>query len=69
MDCMPDSESDMQPGDQVTRLLSAWTGGDSHALDELIPLVYSELHRIAKRTWGAQKSDHTLQPTVLIHEA
>jgi RNA polymerase sigma factor (TIGR02999 family) len=58
-----------QPDDQVTRLLSAWTGGDQQALDELIPLVYGELHRIAKRTWGAQESGHTLQPTVLIHEA
>lgn len=59
----------MQPEDQVTRLLSAWTGGDRQALDELMPLVYGELRRIAKRTWGAQKSDHTLQPTALIHEA
>lgn len=59
----------MDTGDQVTRLLSAWTAGDTHALDELIPLVYGELHRIARRTWGAQKSNHTLQPTVLIHEA
>lgn len=66
---MPDSARGEQTGDQVTRLLSAWTGGDRQALDELMPLVYSELHRIAKRTWGAQKSDHTLQPTVLIHEA
>jgi RNA polymerase sigma factor (TIGR02999 family) len=66
---MPEPVMGMQPEDQVTRLLSAWTGGDRQALDELIPLVYGELHRIAKRAWGAQKSDHTLQPTVLIHEA
>src|SRR5512145_3029706 len=59
----------MERGDQVTRLLSAWTDGDAHALEELMPLVYGELHRIARRTWGAQRSDHTLQPTVLIHEA
>ncbi|HEY3444341.1 MAG TPA: sigma-70 family RNA polymerase sigma factor [Paludibaculum sp.] len=69
MDSMPDSERGLQPGDQVTRLLSAWTGGDRQALDDLIPLVYGELHEIAKRAWGVQKSDHTLQPTVLIHEA
>jgi RNA polymerase sigma factor (TIGR02999 family) len=59
----------MGEADQVTRLLSAWRDGDRGALDELMPLVYGELHRIAKRAWGAQRSDHTLQPTVLIHEA
>lgn len=53
----------------VTRLLSAWTGGDQQALDDLMPLVYRELHRIARRCWGAQAADHTLQPTALIHEA
>lgn len=59
----------MSPSDNVTRLLSAWTEGDQQALDELMPLVYGELHRIARRYWGGQRPDHTLQPTVLIHEA
>jgi RNA polymerase sigma factor (TIGR02999 family) len=59
----------MSPSDNVTKLLSAWTEGDQQALDELMPLVYGELHRIAKRCWGGQRPDHTLQPTVLIHEA
>ena len=53
----------------VTRLLSAWSAGDPSALDALVPLVYSELHRIARRHWGGQPQGHTLQPTVLIHEA
>jgi RNA polymerase sigma-70 factor (ECF subfamily) len=53
----------------VTRLLTAWTEGDPQALDELMPLVYAELHRIARRQWSAQPQGHTLQPTALIHEA
>lgn len=57
------------PADNVTRLLSAWTGGDQQALDELMPLVYAELHRIARRCWSGQQPGQTLQPTVLIHEA
>ena len=53
----------------VTRLLSAWGDGDKQALDLLIPIVYSELHRIANRYLKQERSDHTLQPTGLIHEA
>ena|ERR1035438_3662141 len=58
----------MPPGD-ITRLLSAWTEGDARALEDLIPLVYHELHRIARRHWSGQPEGHTLQPTALIHEA
>ena len=53
----------------VTRLLGAWSEGDKAALDSLIPIVYSELHRIANRYLRQERSDHTLQPTGLIHEA
>lgn len=49
--------------------LSTWNTGDPHALDHLMPLVYGELRRIARRCWSGQQSGHTLQPTVLIHEA
>jgi RNA polymerase sigma-70 factor, ECF subfamily len=49
--------------------LSDWSGGNQEALDELMPLVYNELHRIARRAWTGQNPGHTLQPTVLIHEA
>ena len=59
----------MHPSGDVTRLLSAWTNGDQQALDGLMPLVYSELHRIARRCWSSQPQGHTLQPTALIHEA
>jgi RNA polymerase sigma factor (TIGR02999 family) len=59
----------MNSSGDVTRLLSAWTSGDKQALDELMPLVYSELHRIAQNRWIGQHPGHTLQPTALIHEA
>ena len=59
----------MNPPGDVTRLLLAWTEGDEHALQELMPLVYEELHRIAVGHWGSQPQGHTLQPTALIHEA
>lgn len=56
------------PG-EVTRLLSAWSNGDEHALNQLMPLIYAELHRIARRNWSGQTPGHTLQPTALINEA
>ena len=59
----------MEPCGDVTRLLSAWTEGDEHALDALMPLVYNELRRIARHQWSSQPQGHTLQPTALIHEA
>jgi RNA polymerase sigma factor (TIGR02999 family) len=59
----------MNPPGDITRLLSAWTAGDELALQELMPLVYNELHRIARRQWSTQPEGHTLQPTALIHEA
>lgn len=56
------------PGD-VTRLLAAWSNGDQTALNELMPLVYGELHRLAQRAFNGQQPGNTLQPTALIHEA
>ena len=53
----------------ITQLLRAWGQGDSEALQKLTPLVYRELHRLAKRCMAAERPDHTLQPTALIHEA
>ena len=53
----------------VTRLLLAFTGGDRNALDEMVPLVYDELHRLAEHYLGAERENHTLQPTALVHEA
>jgi RNA polymerase sigma factor (TIGR02999 family) len=43
--------------------------GDAAALDEVMPLVYEELRRIAGRQMGRERRDHTLQPTALVHEA
>jgi RNA polymerase sigma factor (TIGR02999 family) len=53
----------------VTKLLRAWSQGDSTALDELLPLVYRELHQQAERFMRAQHPGHTLQVTGLVHEA
>jgi RNA polymerase sigma-70 factor (ECF subfamily) len=53
----------------VTALLERWSNGDSSARDALIPLVYDELRRIARRCLSGQSSNHTLQPTALVHEA
>ena len=54
---------------QVTRLLLEWRAGDELALGQLTPLVYRELHAIARRHMRAERSSHTLQPTALINEA
>src|SRR5438874_168414 len=57
------------PLDEITRLLAEWGSGDQGALDQLIPVVYRELHKIAKRYMAEQNPDHTLQTTAVIHEA
>ena len=53
----------------VTDLLQAWASGDQAALDELLPLVYDDLRRQARRHMRAQPAGHTLQTTALVHEA
>ena len=53
----------------VTTLLQAWRAGNSGARDQLVPLVYKELHRRAVARLGRERRDHTLQPTALINEA
>lgn len=50
-------------------LLAAWRSGDADALNKMMPLVYTELHRIARRAWSQQSYNNTLQPTALINEA
>jgi RNA polymerase sigma-70 factor, ECF subfamily len=52
----------------VTRLLLAWSDGDETALQRLMPLVYSELRRLAERYMGRERAGHTLQTTALINE-
>jgi RNA polymerase sigma-70 factor, ECF subfamily len=53
----------------VTRLLAEFSGGDEHALAELMPLLYSELRRLASYYLQRERSNHTLQATALVHEA
>jgi RNA polymerase sigma factor (TIGR02999 family) len=53
----------------VTGLLLAWREGDPTALDQLMPLVYAELHRLAHRHMRNQTPGHPLQTTALVHEA
>ncbi len=60
----------MNQSDQITVLLREWSaGGKREALDELLPLVYHELHKQARRYLRKERADHTLQTTALIHEA
>lgn len=54
---------------EVTRLLRQWANGGESALQELIPLVYSELRRLAEGHLWREGPGHTLQPTALVHEA
>ena len=53
----------------VTRLLSAWQSGDSHALERLTPLIYEELRNRARRYMRRERPGHTLQATAVVHEA
>jgi len=57
------------PRHQITELLAEWRDGNQSALDELYPLVYDELHRLARRYMSRERKDHTLQTTALINEA
>ncbi len=63
------SESVTPPDHNVTQLLVKWGNGDKAALDELIPLVYDELRKLAASYLRRQPGAHTLQATALVHEA
>jgi RNA polymerase sigma-70 factor, ECF subfamily len=54
---------------EITQLLAEWREGNQAALDELYPLVYDELHRLARRYMSRERKGHTLQTTALINEA
>src|ERR1700681_862558 len=62
---MPEPEA----APEVTALLVNWSNGDQQALEELMPLVYGELRRLAKAYLRRERSDHTLQSTALVNEA
>lgn len=57
------------PDPRLTQLLQAWQQGNAPAGEQLVPLVYAELRRIARVKLGAERGGHTLQPTALVHEA
>jgi RNA polymerase sigma-70 factor, ECF subfamily len=57
------------PADQVTQLLQAWSGGNQGALEQLMPVVYDELHRLARHYMAQERPGHTLQTTALVNEA
>jgi len=57
------------PPGEVTRLLRAWKEEGNQAFDDLLPLVYDELHRIARSAMRGEREGHTLQTTALVHEA
>lgn len=63
---LPQSQGPQGP---VTRLLKRWAAGDAQALDELVPLVYDELRRLAARHLHQERDGHTLTPPGLVHEA
>jgi len=58
-----------QAPEDVTQLLLKWREGDRSALDQLLPLVYDELRRAARRCLRRERAGHTMQTTTLVHEA
>src|SRR5437660_5584437 len=54
---------------EVTRVLSAIEGGDPHAAEQLLPLVYQELRQLAAQKLAQEKAGQTLEATALVHEA
>jgi len=64
-----DSEGPAPPRGDVSVLLRAWTDGDQQALEKLIPIVYQELHRLARYYMSGERSGHSLQTTALVNEA
>jgi hypothetical protein len=52
----------------VTQLLQQWSGGSKDALDELMPVVYEQLHKLASNCLRAERPDHTLRAIALVHE-
>jgi RNA polymerase sigma factor (TIGR02999 family) len=59
----------MDPAGEVTRLLARLSQGEQGAADELLPLIYAELHRLASNFMARRRPGDTLQPTALVHEA
>lgn len=64
-----DSDEKEPPCGDVSNLLRAWTDGDQGALEKLTPIVYDELHRLARYYMAGERSGHSLQTTALVNEA
>ncbi len=58
----------MERTDHITQLLQAWNQGDPSAMEELMPIVFDELHRVARRYMSGERPGHTLQTTALVNE-
>ena len=65
----PRDEAGTPPGGEVTKFLRAWSDGDRDALDKLNPVVYDELHRLARRYMRGERPEHSLQTSALVNEA
>jgi hypothetical protein len=63
------AQPDEPAGCDVSTLLRAWSDGDQSALDKLTPIVYDELHRLARRHMRGERPGHSLQTTALVNEA
>ena len=63
-----DQQTAKSSSESITQLLTRWTEGDADALDQLMPLVYNELHRLAANYLRKERRQHTLQPTALVNE-
>ena len=58
----------MPPDPEVTDLLHSWSRGDAAALERLVPLIFEDLRRMARRHLRGERGSHTLEPTALVHE-
>src|ERR1035438_5658444 len=65
----PQDQAGTPHGGEVTEFLRAWSDGDRAALDRLTPIVYDELHRLARRYMKGERPGHSLQTTALVNEA
>ena len=63
------AQSGKPAASDISVLLRAWTGGDQGALERLTPIVYEELHRLARRYMQGERPGHSLQTTALVNEA
>ena len=66
---IPEHQLDPPPSGEVSKLLRAWSDGDQSALEKLIPIVYEQVHSLARRYMKRERPGHSLQTTALVNEA